>query len=153
MQQTGWVITNEKGWALLEIIRPSACKGCGMCKPSDNAKRVKAICDMEVGKGDLVVVEMKDGDVLKAAAVAYGVPLLGFLAGVVTGNGFASYFKLQQKADAFAAAGGFLFLIMAYLGVRKYDLGLDSRKFAPVVTGFADPGSESCFGKSADIQQ
>lgn len=153
MQQTGLVISREKGWALLEIIRPSACKGCGMCKPSDNAKRVKAICDMEVAKGDFVVVEMKDGDVLKAAMVAYGVPLLGFLAGIVTGNGFAGYFKLQEKADAFAAAGGFLFLFLAYLGVRKYDLGLDSRKFAPVVTGMADPGSESCFGRSADIQQ
>ena len=152
MQQTGLVISKEKGWALLEIIRPSACKGCGMCKPSDNAKKVKAICDMEVSKGDFVVVEMKDGDVLKAAAVAYGVPLLGFLAGMVTGNGFATYFKLQAKADALAAAGGFLFLILAYWGVRKYDLGLDSRKFAPVVTGFADPGSENCFGRSTDIQ-
>lgn len=153
MQQTGMVISKEKGWALLEIIRPSACKGCGMCKPSDNAKRVKAVCEIEVSKGDFVVVEMKDGDVLKAAAVAYGVPLLGFLAGIVTGNGFAGYFKLQSKADAFAAAGGFLFLIMAYLGVRKYDLGLDSRKFSPVVTGLADPGSEACFGRSENIQQ
>ncbi|HQJ25039.1 MAG TPA: SoxR reducing system RseC family protein, partial [Bacillota bacterium] len=74
MQQLGKVLSLEKGWAVLEITRPQACRGCGMCQPSSNAKRVKAICEVDVGPGDLVVVEMKDGDVLKAAGIAYGVP-------------------------------------------------------------------------------
>ena len=147
MQQLGRVISKEQGWAVLEIIRPSACKGCGMCQPSANAKRVKAICEIDAGTGDYVTVEMKDGDVLKAAGIAYGIPLLGFLAGMVSGNGLSRYLGREASADLFSAIGGFVFLALAYFSVSKYDLGLDKRSFCPVVTGLADPGTDSCSGR------
>ncbi|HOA15201.1 MAG TPA: SoxR reducing system RseC family protein [Bacillota bacterium] len=148
MQQLGRVLSREQGWAVLEIVRPSACKGCGMCQPSANAKRVKAICDIDAGVGDYVTVEMKDGDVLKAAGIAYGVPLLGFLAGMVAGNGLSVYLGRQASSDLFSAVGGFVFLFLAYIGVRKYDLGLDKKSFCPVVTGLADPGADACSGRA-----
>lgn len=147
MQQTGKVLAVEKGWAVLEIIRPHACAGCGMCKPSDNAKKVKAICEIDVTPGDFVTVEIKDGDLVKVAGIAYGVPLLGFLAGMIAGNGVAKYFKMADKANGFAAIGGFLFLALAYFAVRKYDMGLDKRKYCPTVSGKADPGEDSCPGR------
>ncbi|HNZ09446.1 MAG TPA: SoxR reducing system RseC family protein [Bacillota bacterium] len=148
MQQLGKVLSLEKGWAVLEITRPQACRGCGMCQPSSNAKRVKAICETEVEPGDYVVVEMKDGDVLKAAGIAYGLPLLGFLAGIVTGNGVAGYFGMKGSSDLFSVIGGFTFLALTYFGVRKYDMGLDKRSFCPKVTGKADPGEVSCPGRT-----
>jgi len=144
MLQSGKVLVKENGWAVLEIIRPSACAGCGMCKPSSNAKRVRAICEKDCTPGDIVNVEMKDGDVLKAATAAYIVPLLGFIAGIIVGNAMSRYFAMPDKADAFGAAGGFLFLGMTYLAVRKYDMGLDKKKFSPVVTGLSDPGEIAC---------
>jgi len=119
-----------------------------MCQPSANAKRVKAICDIDAGVGDYVTVEMKDGDVLKAAGIAYGVPLLGFLAGMVAGNGLSVYLGRQASSDLFSAVGGFVFLFLAYIGVRKYDLGLDKKSFCPVVTGLADPGADACSGRA-----
>ena len=148
MQQLGRILSIEQGWAVLDITRPSACKGCGMCQPSANAKRVKAICEIDAKVGDYVTVEMKDGDVLKAAGIAYGIPLLGFLAGMVSGNGLSRYFGMEASADLFSAVGGFVFLALAYFGVRKYDLGLDKKSFCPVVTGSADPGTDSCSGRT-----
>ena len=147
MQQTGKVLACGNGWAVLEIVRPSACAGCGMCKPSDNAKRVRASCKIDVLPGEFVTVDMKDGDVLKAAAIAYGVPLLGFLAGVTTGNGLAKYLKMPDKANGFAVIGGFVFLALAYFAVKRYDMGLDSSKFCPVVSGMALPGQDNCPAK------
>lgn len=148
MQQLGRVTAIERGWAVLEMTRPSACRGCGMCQPSSNAKRVKAICEIDANIGDYVTVEMKDGDVVKAAGIAYGVPLLGFLAGMVSGNGLSRYLGMEKSGDLFSAIGGFLFLALAYFGVRKYDLGLDKKSYCPVVTGLADPGADSCSGKT-----
>lgn len=150
MQQLGRVLSCEGGWALLEITRPHACASCGMCQPSKNAKRVKALCEIEVSSGDYVTVEMKDGDVLKAAGIAYGLPLLAFVAGMVAGDGVAKYFGNPGKADLFAAVGGFLFMALAYFGVRKYDLGLDKKRYCPTVTGKAEPGLDSCEGKATN---
>ncbi len=84
MKQPG-EITQVKG-NMLEITfcRPEACAACKAC---EGGKREHVLWVQGEGRvGDIAVVEMPDTMVTKASAVAYGMPLLCLLAGLLAGS-------------------------------------------------------------------
>ena len=79
---------NERtGVATITYIRPEACAKCGACGglSQNGTIDLKASCEV----GNWVKVVLPDGRFMKATAVAYVIPLVGFLAGLFAGNAFS----------------------------------------------------------------
>lgn len=71
----------------------SRCKGGGcssvsisrlFCSSSSREFRVE--CDQSLQVGDVVRLGLEEGEVLRAALLAYGLPLLGLIAGALAGS-------------------------------------------------------------------
>lgn len=73
----------KSGMATITYIRPDACAKCGACgtQSHNGAITLKAECAV----GNWVRVELPDGRFLTATALAYVLPLIGFLIGLGLG--------------------------------------------------------------------
>ena len=92
---------NEKtGVATISYIRPEACAKCGACGGLSQTGSIdlKARCKT----GDWVKVVLPDGRFMYATALAYVIPLIGFLAGL-----FAGYY-LGGGSELWAVAGSLI---------------------------------------------
>lgn len=112
MEQTGEVVAVSGEELVISFCRPTDCEKCGACH---GAKRQTQLTLKGRAKvGDLAVVDMPSGNIIKAAMLAYGVPLIGLIAGL--GLGYA-----LGGGDLQAFAGGLLGLGLALVGVRLAD--------------------------------
>ena len=96
----------QTGMAEISYIRPDACAKCGACSSLNKTGKITLQIPASVASpascapGSWVKVFLPDGKFLSAAALAYALPLLGFLAGLLLG-----YF-LSGKQDLWAVLGG-----------------------------------------------
>lgn len=106
------------GTATVQYARPEACEKCGACGTSGRKEtlRLKGQCKT----GDWVKVELPDGKFLRAAAIAYVIPLVCFLLGLFLGYALSG----GQENPALLAAGlglgvGVLFLCLAEKKIKN----------------------------------
>ncbi|MDR0840354.1 MAG: SoxR reducing system RseC family protein [Christensenellaceae bacterium] len=110
MCQTGKVVAVLGGVATVRVLRSDACGHCNACfHLGSNEAEVQLANALGARVGDEVAISLHGGGVVKASALAYGVPLAGLLAGVLVGARFG---------DLQAAAGGVLLCGVAYLLLR-----------------------------------
>ena len=83
MEQTGVVIAVAGENITVTFCRPTDCEKCGGCQ-GDRAQ-TQLVLKGNASIGDQVVVDMPTGNVLKASALAYTVPLGGLLGGMFIG--------------------------------------------------------------------
>lgn len=88
--ENGIVISAEDGHAKIKLIETGACKECSakiFCKPSEkkDSKILEVNDSIGVRIGEEVRIELSGGDVLKASALLYGVPLILIVLGVMLG--------------------------------------------------------------------
>ncbi len=96
IEEQAIVISSEAGIAEVEIVRRSTCgacsarSGCGVSLLDRvlgrRPQRLLLVDKLSVRPGDEVVVGIPEGALLKAALAAYMVPLVGLLAGAITGD-------------------------------------------------------------------
>ena len=102
---------NEKtGVATITYIRPEACAKCGACGSLTQTGSIdlKANCKT----GDWVKVELPDGRFMHATALAYLIPLIGFLAGL-----FAGYYA-GGESELWAVVGSLIGLGLCLLFLK-----------------------------------
>jgi sigma-E factor negative regulatory protein RseC len=127
------------GYVWLDIQRQSACgachasAGCGTAALakvwSGRSTRVRAMSELPLQAGDVVIVGLADGVLLRGALLAYLLPLVLLLAGALLGE------------SAFAGAGeepvillGVLGLGLGFLAVRTLSRRLrHDPRYQPVV--------------------
>lgn len=80
MIRSGEVVEKEGGMLGVVFERPEACAHCGGCLHK-HCSRVQIKGDAEIG--DTVDVDMPDGEVVKASALMYIVPVCAFLLGLL----------------------------------------------------------------------
>lgn len=80
MIRSGEVVEKEGGMLGVVFERPEACAHCGGCLHK-HCSRVQIKGDAEIG--DTVEVDMPDGEVVKASALMYIVPVCAFLLGLL----------------------------------------------------------------------
>ena len=99
MIRTGRVVAEKDGQIEVCFERPEACAKCGACGGGKHISQVKIPGSAPVGS--MVAVDMPEGQVLKASAVAYVIPLLLLLAGIALGMGVGLCFcvALGRKPD------------------------------------------------------
>lgn len=98
------------GTAVIEYIRPDACAKCGACGMLNKKGSIELKADCAVG--NWVKVYLPDNRFLSAAAIAYVIPLIGFLGGL-----FLAY-SLSGHNDLWSIAGGLVGLGLCLLVMR-----------------------------------
>ncbi len=131
MQAEGVVVRCEGARALVQVRRSGGCGRCdepGGCGGSGAASCSEYLVSNPVGasSGQRVLIEVPEGSALRAAALAYGLPLAGVIGGAFAGT------WCWGGGDAGSAAGGVGGLIVSLLFVR----GLGPMKIArPRIAG------------------
>lgn len=108
LEQTAEVVRTAPDGIWVRAVEPSGCGTCG--GNGCSSRRIAELfqrkprnflvdCDLSLTPGDIVVVGVADGSVLKSALRAYGVPLVLMMAGALLGQAFG------QPGDGAALAG------------------------------------------------
>ena len=117
----------KTGEATIAYVRPDACAKCGACGTQSHTGAITLKADCAVG--DWVKVELPDGRFMTATALAYALPLAGFLIGL-----FAGY-ALSGGSEPWALAGSAAGLGACLLGLRLHERRINGRpEWTPRVT-------------------
>jgi len=105
----GLVTAVKDGTAQIHFLRGSACAHCGACLTvGESEMEVTLPNTLGAKQGDRVVVELSPKRVMQASLLAYAVPLLLLIGGVLIGSRYADWAGL---ALGIAACGiGYLIL-------------------------------------------
>lgn len=97
----------------LEKGKDAHCVSCGLCSKLQNGRFfLEAINNGRVKTGDIVVVRIDDSVVLKGIFFVYGLPVVGFIVGLI----LAHYIKaIYLKAVIFLS----VFTVFWYYGLKK----------------------------------
>lgn len=111
----------EDGMAQVVTDRKNACSGCGSknnCHSclSNSKMMTEALNTAGAKEGDLVDINLKSSVVLKGAVVMYLVPIMGLLAGALTGVSVRGIFGIEETMSSiiFGIAGlclGFMIVV------------------------------------------
>jgi positive regulator of sigma E activity len=107
-QEIGKVIDLSGDYAILEVKESAACRGCHakvVCSAGKDGNRcLKLKNTLNAQIGDSVAFETSENQQVAITAMQYGLPLLGFMAGL-TGYfyGLADYIQFPKEIGAFMA--------------------------------------------------
>lgn len=85
LEERGKVVDIRGETAIVEIKKGKSahCSSCGLCNKGQNGRAfLEVVNSGSVKIGDTVLVRIDDTALLKGAMFIYGLPLLGFVAGV-----------------------------------------------------------------------
>ncbi len=107
------VVLNRVGTRVeLAVTRQNSCSscsqshGCGTKQDTGRAQRVWLDTDIPLKTGETVSVAMPDQDVWHAALLMYGLPLLGFVLGLLVGAAWSEHAAMLGALAGLV--GGFL---------------------------------------------
>lgn len=103
MIRPGEVTAVKNGLLQITFCRPDACASCGACEggKKETVLWLKGMAEI----GDIAIIDLPEKTVLTASAIAYGIPLLGLLCGMIIGN---VLFQGKDAALIGGAAAGIL---------------------------------------------
>ncbi len=136
-EETGTVTAIDGNMAKVLVHRKSSCDGCGVqgaCRSTPEGMEIEAMNPLQAKKGQKVRIAVSPDEFLKGSLLAYGLPLVFFIAGSILGKiAGEEYFK-GISSDIIAAAGGLSALVFSLLGV-KFWLTKTERKqeYKPVI--------------------
>ncbi|MDO5299875.1 MAG: SoxR reducing system RseC family protein [Clostridia bacterium] len=128
-------IVTEVSGDLLTIVfeRPEACGECHNCmRGSEDCAKHTITLRGHADKGDVVEVEMDDSHVMAASALAYLIPLAGFIAGLAVGwalRGTVPGFNEELLMALCAIVGTGI----AYLVMRALDPHFSKGRWEPKI--------------------
>lgn len=142
MAEKGQVLKVNGTTATIKMTRTEACAKCRACvagmKKEDMLIEAQNQCSAKIN--DWVEVELQGNAFILAALVAYGLPLLCFLAGL--GGG---YFLLSRLSisPVLVEIGSFLFgmvlTMVAFFGIRSQEKRWASQRYRPVASKITTP--------------
>ena len=103
MRESGIITEIEEHTMMVEFERSSMCEKCGACERAHNAMRMEVERIGNASLGDRVEVDLPERTVVRAALVAYGIPLALLLAGLAAGSALPGRLGLLLAAGAFLA--------------------------------------------------
>ena len=145
MKQNGIVQRVHGPYVDVLVSRPDACHGCGACKLADDGPRmVTARNDVGASVGDAVEIELSGATLIRAVGLAYGVPLVMFMLGLLLGEPIAQRIGLAVNPSLASATTGFIFLAAGYYLIHLYDRSLGVGAFMSVATEVVDSAHVEC---------
>lgn len=140
MEQFG-VITETRGEsASVNLQRHLICGECGKCGILSGADKrnitIEALNPINAEKGQRVVIESDDRQVIFIAFMLYIVPLVGLVAGILVWPQVAAYFGFGGGQELQAVGIGLALMVMIYVQIRKWDQRVKNDiRYKPVITG------------------
>lgn len=129
----------------VRIVRREACGECRAClsgmMENDMDIEAKNLCDAEVG--DWVELELQENAFMNAVLILYGIPLIGFFAGILLGY-FVVGPVLHLPESLAAVAFGLLGIFLCYLWIRSQNPRWESGKYRPLAVSLAEEAEEGC---------
>ncbi len=150
MEQYGLVTENKGETALINLQRHLVCEKCGRCGLlSGSNKReviVEALNPINAKKGQRVLLESDDSQIILLAFMLYMVPIFALVAGIVVWLTLVSpYFGLDGRQELPAVSAGFALMALVYFFIRKWDKRVkDNPRYKPVITGFIEDKPTEC---------
>ena len=117
MQVIGKVLSTKGNKAFVSLVRTSACGGnCKACGGGCEtvAHTIEVMNSIDAKAGEMVEVVMDDSLGLKASAILYAIPFLGFIIGTLLGY----ILKLSELKSFFL---GVLGIALSYLCIYFID--------------------------------
>lgn len=137
MNQQGYIVEIvDSVTAKLKLKRHSACASCGKCATTSESKDIIVEVDNTIGAkvGDRVEVNMETVNVLKAAFIAYTIPLVALLIGTVGAFYILSYMNINN-IEVISGGVGLTFTLLSFLMLKKNDSKFrESKEYIPIVT-------------------
>ena len=124
------------------LVKPVAdCNGCKACAgliQSSNAANseceIEALTNyLDLKEGDIVKVEMSENQRSKAAILIYGVPLIGFLAGLFIVVSFGHLLNIVV-IDLYKVIGAFIGLFISFLFIVVFFKVMKPESFIMTIT-------------------
>lgn len=150
MEQYGLVTENKGETALINLQRHLVCEKCGRCGIlSGSNKReiiIEALNPINAEKGQRVLLESDDSQIILLAFMLYLVPILALVAGIVIWLSLVSpYFGLEGRQELPAVSVGFVLMALVYFFIRRWDKKVkDNPCFKPVITGLIEDEITEC---------
>lgn len=121
MREIGKVADIKDNTAIIKIQRRSSCGSCTACgmKKDQNEILIPVANDLGARLGDWVELELKSISILKASTIAYVIPLIALIIGVVVGYALAE--QLSQDTELYGAIGGIILTILSFVAIRVVD--------------------------------
>lgn len=110
MERLGEVTKVDGKWLEITFCRPSDCEKCHACMGGDKMTTLRLEGTANVG--DKALVELPDSTITQASLLAYGLPLIGLIAGMLLGD---KLIPLENSLDALIGAIIGLALPLAWL--------------------------------------
>ncbi|NLM51621.1 MAG: SoxR reducing system RseC family protein [Firmicutes bacterium] len=149
MEQVGLVVDIVEDKAIVAVQRHDVCAKCGACGIAISGRgenHLEALNKVNATVGQKVKIVSDTSHVLRASFMVYIVPLLALLLGLFVGQQLEGSFGVFVRLDLVL---GIVFLLAAFLLVRRYDRKLAGRQtYATVVEILPDdyegPADERC---------
>ncbi len=118
MVRTGRVVDIKGGLLSVCFERPEACQHCNQCGTAHHTF-IEVAGDAQLG--DFVDIEMPDAQVVRASMLAYLIPLVGLLVGMMLGS-------VLFVSELVWAACGIVMMALSALALWRYDKYLRKQK-------------------------
>jgi len=121
MKRLGKVVSVEKNKAKVILRKHSACGDCGACHLGEEnmEMQIDAINTINAKEGDIVEIDMETQNVLTAAFLAYGIPLIALLFGILTSSKIFNIIKFSYgNKEIYSLIFGILLMGLSYLFIN-----------------------------------
>ncbi len=132
---SGFVVALEQNYAVIEFEEHEACKGCGACSlfsSDESKKRLRVLNSLHVSVGDRVSIELDHMQSLIMALWHYGLPLSGFVGGILISSLFFTKGFLGMPPELWQFLCGAILLCFCGLLANIW-----SKRMASVLPEFA----------------
>lgn len=140
----GLVHTVKDDLVVATIHRKEACGECRAClsgmTKTEMDIEAKNLCDAEIG--DWVELELQENAFFNAVVIMYGLPFIGFIAGVVAG-----YYGVPKVIPGISPVLpslvlGVLGIVIAMLWIKSQNPRWESGKYRPLATKIVEEEEE-----------
>ena len=144
----GLVHTVKDDLVIATIHRKEACGECRACfsgmTKTEMEIEAKNLCDAEIG--DWVELELQENAFFNAVVIMYGLPFIGFIAGVIGGYYGVPKFVPGINPVFPSLVLGVLGIVIAMLWIKSQNPRWESGKYRPLATKIVEEEEEVCNG-------
>jgi len=125
------IVTKVEGMnARVAVEKKAACDGCtasGTCETKGEKMEIEALNIARAKEGQTVRISIKPQTYLRGSMLVYGLPLVFFIAGAISGKYAGEEYFKDTNSDIIAAIGGFGSLILSLFGVKIWAKKTESK--------------------------
>ena len=123
MDRTGVIVSVNKDYSQIKLLRHTACGNCGACQLGDDQKDVMLLAknDVRAEVGDMVEVSMGTSGVLSAAFIMYMIPLMALFVGLTLGINLLGKMNYQGNIEMLSAGIGLALMALTFFIIKLND--------------------------------